>query len=302
GLTDRELLQRFAARHDENAFKVIVRRHGPMVLRVCQGQLERPEDAEDVFQATFLVLARKADTLHWRESIGAWPLEVAHPLGQEARRKQLSRYARESVARPKAVADPLAEISGRELVTILDEELANLPERFRAPLLLCCLEGKTDDEAAWQLGCSPSTLKRRLRRARELLHKQLSRRGFALSAALFPLPRHQTANVPPALASATARAAALLAAGRSPLAAGLVSTSSVALAAEMPHTLVWTKLKFTLAVLLLLGGGLTAGTFALGRHHLAKAPVEVETEVAFRDPPSAFRSPLSAEDNKRHAE
>src|SRR5262249_60037466 len=134
GLTDRDLLQRFAARHDENAFKVIVRRHGPMVLRVCQGQLERPEDAEDVFQATFLVLARKADTLHWRESIGAWLFEVAHRLGQEARRKKLSRYARESVARPKTVTDPLAEISGRELLTILHEDLATLPQRSRTPL------------------------------------------------------------------------------------------------------------------------------------------------------------------------
>lgn len=194
-LTDRELLARFAVRHDESAFKVLVRRHGPMVLRVCQGQLERPGDAEDVFQAAFLVLARKAGSIHWHASIGSWLFEVAHRLAQEARRKQLKQRAREVEARSRSVGDPLAEISVRELITVFDEELTNLPERYRAPLLLCYVEGKTGEEAARQLGYSPSTLQRRLGRARELLHKRLSRRGFTVTGALYPLLFHKSSSM-----------------------------------------------------------------------------------------------------------
>lgn len=300
GLTDRELLERFAVRHDEAAFRVLVRRHGPTVLRVCQGQLERPEDAEDVFQAAFLVLARKAGSLHWRASIGAWLFEVAHRLAQEARRKQINRQMREAKARYRTVGDPLAEISGRELVTILDEEVANLPERYRAPLLLCCLEGKTDEEAAKQLGCSPSTLKRRLRRARELLHEHLCRRGFTLSVALYPLLFHKNPNVPHALVSATTRAAALFAVGGSPLAAGLTSTTSVALAVGMTHTLLLTKLKFAF-VALLLASGLAAGTFALGRRYLAGDRGETK-EAAFPLPAFAEHEQRMAESRKRIGE
>src|SRR5215471_825695 len=121
-LSDRELLHRFAAGHEESAFKVLLQRHGPMVLRVCRRVLQRPEDAEDAFQATFLVLARKAGSLFWRESVGTWLYEVANRLAQEARRKYLRRQAREARARqPRSSEDPLVEISGRELVAILDE-------------------------------------------------------------------------------------------------------------------------------------------------------------------------------------
>src|SRR5262249_13560589 len=106
-LSDRALLQRFTSRHDDVAFKTILRRHGPMVMRVCQRWLKRREDAEDVFQATFLVLARKAGTLTWRESIGSWLYSVAHRLAQESRRKQFGRQTREAHAQPRPTEDPL---------------------------------------------------------------------------------------------------------------------------------------------------------------------------------------------------
>jgi len=257
-LSDRELLERFATRHDDGAFRAVLRRHGPMVLRVCQQALERQEDAEDVFQATFLVLAQKAGSLNWRDSVGTWLYQVAHRLAQEVRRKHRRRQAREARARPRSVEDPLAEITGRELVAILDEELASLPERYRVPLFLCCVEGKSGDEASRQLGCSPSTLKRRLQHARKLLHRQLDRRGFALSmAALSALLLHSpaTASVPAALAESTVRAAALVALGQ-PLSAGVASAPVAALAGGVAQALFVNKLKVALAVLLLTGTGI----------------------------------------------
>jgi RNA polymerase sigma factor (sigma-70 family) len=273
-LSDRELLERFAAGHDQGAFKTILRRHAPMVLRVCQRVLQRQEDAEDAFQGTFLVLARKAGSLAWRESIGTWLYEVAHRLAQEARRKSIRQQAREARARPRTAEDPLAEISGRELVAILDEELASLPERYREPLLLCCVEGKSGDEAARQLGCSPSTFKRRLRQARQLLQTRLDRRGINLSAgALSALLLHNAASgsVPAALAATTVRAAALIVTGQ-PLAAGVASAHAVALAGGMIQGVFLSKLKVALAVLLVVGG-VVAGACALARSGAREAPV-----------------------------
>jgi RNA polymerase sigma factor (sigma-70 family) len=270
-LSDRELLDRFAARHDEVAFKTILRRHGPMVLGVCQRLLKRREDAEDVFQATFLVLARKVGTLPWRESVGSWLYEVAHRLAQEARRKQLNQQAREARARVRCAEDPLDEITGRELVAILDEQLASMPERYRAPLVLCCLEGRSSDEAARDLGCSLSTLKRRLHHARKLLQRQLKRKGFTLPAVLSALLVHRaaSASVSPTLAATTVQAATCLGTG-APLTAGLISAEAVALAGSLAPAVLVTPVKLVLGALLL-GGILVAGGYALARHQLAAA-------------------------------
>jgi RNA polymerase sigma factor (sigma-70 family) len=299
-LSDRELLERFATRHDDGAFRAVLRRHGPMVLRVCQQALERQEDAEDVFQATFLVLAQKAGSLNWRESVGTWLYQVAHRLTQEARRKHRRRQAREARARPRSVEDPLAEITGRELVAILDEELASLPEQYRVPLFLCCVEGKSGDEAARQLGCSPSTLKRRLQHARKLLHRQLDRRGFALSmVALSALLLHSpaTASVPAALAESTVRAAALVALGQ-PLSAGVASAPVVALAGGMAQAWFAAKLKIALAVLLLTGTGI------LIYDRLAGTRAEAEAANGAIAPDGAWRmvSAPAGEWNERQAE
>lgn len=258
-LSDRELLRRFAAHQDEPAFKILLRRHGPMVLNVCQRVLERKEDAEDVFQATFLVLARKAGALRWRESISAWLYEVAHRLAREARRKQLRQQARESRAQTRSVEDPLSEISGRELLSILDEALASLPERYRAPLLLCCLEGKSGDEAARDLHCSPSTIKRRLQEARERLREQLGRRGFPLSlAAVSALLLHGTsrAGVPEKLINGTLRAALLTGAGER-VTTGLVSATAVALSKGIGAPVHLNQIILGLVMILAVSGGMT---------------------------------------------
>src|SRR5262249_4927135 len=131
----------------------------------------------------FLVLARRAAGLKSPDAVGPWLYGVAHRLARETRRRASRQQARDSRSRPGAVRDPLAEVSGRELVAILEEELASLPERYRSPLLLCSVEGRSTEEAARQLGCSPRTMQRRLQRARDLLHRGLGRRGFTLSGA-----------------------------------------------------------------------------------------------------------------------
>jgi RNA polymerase sigma factor (sigma-70 family) len=200
--SDRDLLRHYADRRDERAFAALVRRHGPMVWRACRRLLRQEQDAEDVYQATFLVLARKADAQPWQDSVAGWLYGVAVRLAHKAR----CRAARRPVAAGAVgvVADPLDSLSGRELLAALDEELAGLAEEYRTPLLLCNLEGRTQEEAARQLGCSLSTVRRRLEVGRGLLHGRLSRRGLSLSALLggWLLARSAaSASAPPAPAA-----------------------------------------------------------------------------------------------------
>jgi RNA polymerase sigma factor (sigma-70 family) len=183
-LSDRELLNRFASTRDEAAFEALVRRHGPMVLGLCQRMLHNGHNAEDVFQATLLVLARKASAQRWHESVGSWLYEVAYRLCLAARAREARRRRHEGRVAVKAPEGPLAEVSLREARMLLDEELRRLPERYRAPLILCYLEGMTRDEAARQLGWSLDTLKRRLGQGRALLKQRLTRRGLTLSVVL----------------------------------------------------------------------------------------------------------------------
>src|SRR5262245_38930627 len=165
-LPDSELVRRFADERDEAAFAALVRRHGGMVLGVCRRVLGREHDAEDVFQAVFLVLSRKASALRRREAVGPWLFGVAHRFAWQTSRQQRRRKDREDRARERSIDDPVAELTVREAQAILDEELARLPERERGPLVLCYLEGRTRDEAARRLGCPVGTLKSRLERAR----------------------------------------------------------------------------------------------------------------------------------------
>src|SRR5262249_21397197 len=155
-LTDRELLQRFTSRRDEAAFTTLLQRHGPMVLRACQRVLHHGHDAEDVFQATFLVLARQAGTRRWQPSVANWLYEVACRLAGKARAQTPRRRDHERRVQEKPAADPLVDLSVREAQALLDEELNRLPTRNRAPLVLCYLQGATRDEAAQQLGWSLS--------------------------------------------------------------------------------------------------------------------------------------------------
>src|SRR6266480_335314 len=156
---------------------MLVRRHGPMVLRVCQRLLHNWHDAEDVCQATFLVLASKAASGHWQASVAGWLHQVAYHLARKAQAAAVRRGVHERHVVDRPVPDLLETITGRELQAVLDEELARLAEKYRAPLVLCYLEGATRDEAARQLGWALGTLKSRMERGRELLRIRLARRG-----------------------------------------------------------------------------------------------------------------------------
>ena len=168
-LSDRELLDRFLESRDESAFTVLIERHGPMVLAVCRRSLPNLHDAEDACQATFLVLARKASSVRKKSSLGSWLHGVACRVAANLKRDHARRKAREREVVAKAPMDPAAEVTWREVQTILDEELQRLPERYRTPMILCYLECMTRDEAAQQLGLSPTTLHGRLEAARGLL-------------------------------------------------------------------------------------------------------------------------------------
>ena len=181
---DRELLDRYRGRRDQAAFAVLVRRYGPLVWGVCRRVLGNEHDAEDAFQAAFLVLAKKAGSIRRAESLGAWLHRVARQLAQRARARRDRRQQFEKCHRVNGTAggELSEELSLREALSILDEELGRLPEKFRAPAVLCYLQGKTNEDAARALGCAAGTLKSRLGRARQLLGRRLAARGVALPA------------------------------------------------------------------------------------------------------------------------
>lgn len=206
-LSDAQLLQRFALRRDEAAFAGLVQRHGAAVLGVCRRLLRHTQNAEDVFQATFLVLARKAGSVRKGQSVGSFLYGVAWRLARKARADEARQRRRPPPQEPVA-DDPLAALSARELQQALDEELARLPERYLAPVTLCYLHGHTQEEAAAELGWSKATLRRRLDRARRLLQARLIGRGLtapaaALTAALASVGTGTA--VSPALVEGTAR-------------------------------------------------------------------------------------------------
>jgi RNA polymerase sigma factor (sigma-70 family) len=209
--TDRQLLRRFARRGDESAFANLMERHGPLVLNVCRRVLRDVHEADDVFQATFLLLARKAGWKGWHESVANWLYEAAYRLAVKARAAAHCRRLKEGRAAERRQQGAMAIMALEELRQALDEELAHLPGRWRAPLVLCYLQGKTRDEAAQELGWTLGMVKSRLERGRQLLHHRLSRRGLGLSAvlsAVFLAPGAASAVVPRALAEATVEAAA----------------------------------------------------------------------------------------------
>src|SRR5262245_10485970 len=181
--SDRDLLERFRRTRDGDAFAALVERHGPMVLGLCRRLLAHSQDADDAFQATFLTLARRADAVAQPNALAGWLYGTARRIALRARssrRRQIVDAA--SIAAP--MRDPLAEVSARELLDILENELARLPEILRLPLALCAIEGQTIDEAARRLGVTPSAFKGRLERGRSRLHSRLTKRGFTLPAAL----------------------------------------------------------------------------------------------------------------------
>jgi RNA polymerase sigma factor (sigma-70 family) len=175
-MRDRQLLQRFITSKDPDAFRVLIDRHGPMVLAVCRGVLREQHDAEDAFQSTFLALARRAGTIKQCETIGPWLHRVAFRTARQARRKAYRDRARER-SRTHSGLERHFEPPDLSFVPLLREEVNRLPESHRLPVVLCYLEGKTNQEAAANLRCPIGTIKARLSRARQTLRDRLSRRG-----------------------------------------------------------------------------------------------------------------------------
>jgi RNA polymerase sigma factor (sigma-70 family) len=214
GATDTQLLGRFAASRDEGAFAALMTRHGPMVMTVCRGVLRDSLDAEDAFQATFLVLARKAGSAWSEGQLGGWLHRVAHRIAVRASIESERRRAHERQAAKLAAMEISQVNSGDDLLPALHEELARLPAKLRTPVVLCYLEGLTHAQAALQLSCGEATVRRRLAGARDRLRNRLVRRGFAPAASgLVVSIGAEAGATPSAVAEATLRAAVRIAAG-----------------------------------------------------------------------------------------
>jgi RNA polymerase sigma factor (sigma-70 family) len=217
GATDAELLRRFSAGRDEAAFAELVNRHGPMVQGVCRRILANAHEAEDVFQAVFLVLVQKSSAIRRPELLANWLYGVACRIARKARIRAIRQEARERKAEKMPTHEQLLDLEWAELKNVLDEELSRLPEKYRAPLVLCYLRGQTNAEAAAQLGWPSGSISERLAQARETLRQRLNRRGMNLTAALLAVllsERAASAGVAPGLVSATVDGAVALASGK----------------------------------------------------------------------------------------
>jgi RNA polymerase sigma factor (sigma-70 family) len=259
--TDGQLLHDFVLRHEEAAFAEMVQRHGPMVLAVCRRLLPQDADAEDAFQATFLVLARRAPSIRQRESAAGFLYGVAWRIASRIRAQATRRPASSSVV-PISREDPATEAARRELRQVLDAELSQLPEKYRTPVVLCYLEGCSHADAAGRLGWPEGTVKGRLARARDLLRGRLARRGLALSAAALAagLSREAVAVPVPATLLTSAVHVGCLAATAQGTAA--LSGRVAALAEGTLRVPLSVRPQLTLVVLLLaLGLAVTAGGF-----------------------------------------
>ena len=215
GMTDGELLARFLSSRDEDALAALVRRHAPMVWGVCRRLLRNHHDAEDAFQATFLVLVRKAADVP-RQAVANWLYGVARQTAVRLRATAAKRGRRETqvVNMPEPT---VAEVRDADLQAVLDEELSRLPDHYRGVIVLCDLEGMTRKEAARQLGIPEGSVASRLARARAMLAKRLTRRGVVFSGgsvAAVLSAGSASASAPPALVASTIKAASLLAAGQ----------------------------------------------------------------------------------------
>ena len=289
-ISDADLLHSFIHRHDEAAFEALIRRHGPMVLGVARRILQHAQDAEDAFQATFLVLVRKAGSIMPRALVGHWLYGVAIRTAMKAKAMKSKRRARESQARPQT--RPVPSHSWEELAPLLDRELAALPAKYRLPVFLCDLEGKTHREAARQLGWPAGTLETRLTAGRQLLARRLTRQGVTLSAggvAAILAQNAASAALPPALVATTLKAGMLYAAGPA-MAAAAVSTHITALAQGVLNAMLLNKIKIAaglslaIAVLCTLPNVLTQS---------AAQPISSpKTEAGKEKPLHAYKDPL----------
>jgi RNA polymerase sigma-70 factor (ECF subfamily) len=268
--SDEQLLDRFVARRDatgEEAFAALVHRHGPMVLAVCRRVLGDAHEAEDAFQATFLILARKAASVVRREKVASWLYGVAYRTAKEARDRAARRRSREVRVSKAPRVEPTDQGSSAELRAILDQELARLPVKYRGPMLLCELEGLSRQKAAQRLGIPEGTLSSRLARAKVELRGRLGRRGYAVPAVVLWSVLVQEAGLgtlPDILVESTVGAAVRVAAGSST--AGVVSAPVVSLTEGVLKAMLLAKLK---AIVLAVG---TTAAVVSGSLVLAQSP------------------------------
>jgi RNA polymerase sigma factor (sigma-70 family) len=295
GLGDGELLGCFIERHDEAALATLVKRHGPMVWGVCRRLLSH-HDAEDAFQATFIVLVRKAASIVPRAMVGNWLYGVAHQTALQARRTATRQRAREVQVTAMPDTAIVQPEQWPDVGPLLDQELSRLPDNYRAVVVLCDLEGRTRKEVARQLGVPEGTVAGRLPRARAMLAKRLAQRGVTLSGAALAAVLSQSAvsaSVSISLVSTTIQAATLVAVGQTAM-TGAISVKVAALTEGVLKAMVMCKLKAVVAVLLVLGFMATGTSVLCYRTAAAqddkkpigsdKAAASVRHERVFRDP------------------
>lgn len=279
--SDGELLRRFVNARDTSAFETLLRRHGPMVLGVCRRVLNHGQDAEDAFQATFLILVQRGESVQPPERVGAWLHGVALRTARKARTLALHRQARE---RAYARTEMRVDVPVDDLQAIIDEVLLGLPEYYRDPIVLCDLEGVPQREAARRLGWPEGTLTTRLKRGRKLLGERLSRRGIGVGAAVLSswCANEANAQVAGSLLTSTLTAA---------MGNGLMgATPAVAkLTREVIRSMTTTKLKGLTAVFLVLGVLCVGTTWALNASD--NGPDKAEA----KDPPKAAKDAIDAD-------
>jgi RNA polymerase sigma factor (sigma-70 family) len=278
GLTDGQLLTDYLSRGDDAALAALVRRHGPMVWGVCRRVLSDYHDAEDAFQATFLVFVRKAASIASRELVANWLYGVAHQTALKARATAARRKGRERLVTEMPEPAVAEQDLWRDLQPLLDEELSRLPDKYRSVIVLCDLEGKTRKEVARQLGCPEGTVGGWLARARVVLAKRLAQRGVVLSGGALAAALWQSvasAGVPTQLVSSTIKAASLLGAGQA-AATGVISVKLAALTEGVLKTMPLTKLKVVVVLMMVAALSGVAGLIylmqAAGRANAQERP------------------------------
>jgi RNA polymerase sigma factor (sigma-70 family) len=279
GLSEWELLERYLERRDEVAFEALVARHGPMVMGVCRRVLDDQTDVEDAFQATFLVLVRKARQLGPRDAIGPWLYGVAIRVAMRARSEAVRRRRFEPIAGEGPTAHDTDPAGERELAVVIDEELGRLPSKYRSPIVLCYLEGHTHEEAARLLRWPVGTVKGRLARARDQLRSRLARRGLAPGAATLTLvlSRDSSAAVNRELIDRTVRASLKLALGH--VTAQVVSTSITNLVEGVLTSMFVNTIKCTL-VAAVVAGAVLSGAGLMARQVGVPAPKKPQRTAA----------------------